>query len=109
MKTTLAQRLRRARKFAGLSQKKLGAAVAVSQAAIQKLESGRALNSTRLINISKILNANPEWLSMGMVGDQNYLSKEDCSSILLATNQTNSKNTYNIVSNKLRGFFLCCS
>ncbi|WP_063656472.1 XRE family transcriptional regulator [Candidatus Arsenophonus triatominarum] len=96
MKTTLAQRLRQARKSAGLSQKELGAAVSVSQAAIQKLESGKALNSTKLINIAKILNVNPEWLSLGLIDDQNSLSKEDSSSILLATNQSNSTNSYKV-------------
>ncbi|MFS1540026.1 MAG: helix-turn-helix domain-containing protein [Candidatus Phlomobacter fragariae] len=65
MEITLAQRLRQARKYAVLSQKELGTAVGVSQAAIQKLESGSALNSTKLINIAKILNVTPRMIITG--------------------------------------------
>lgn len=65
MKTTLAQRLKKARRLSGLSQKELGEAVGVSQAAIQKIEVGNAQNSTKLIEIAKVLRVSPEWLSSG--------------------------------------------
>ncbi|MBW7984718.1 XRE family transcriptional regulator [Enterobacillus tribolii] len=65
MKTTLAERLKFARNLAGFSQKQLGERVGVTQAAIQKIEVGKASNSTRLIDIAKCLNVRPEWLSDG--------------------------------------------
>ena len=65
MKTTLAERLREARKAADMTQKALGDAVGVSQAAIQKIETGKASQTTRLLDISKALRIRPEWLSTG--------------------------------------------
>ncbi|PXJ89106.1 hypothetical protein DMR30_05415 [Klebsiella variicola] len=65
MKTTLAERLREARKAAGMTQKTLGDAVGVSQAAIQKIETGRAAQTTKLLDIAKALRVRPEWLSSG--------------------------------------------
>jgi len=65
MKNTLAERIKLARTRAGLSQKKLGEAVGVSQAAIQKIEVGEARTSTKLIEIANALGVKPEWLSFG--------------------------------------------
>ncbi|EPO5404898.1 S24 family peptidase [Klebsiella pneumoniae] len=65
MKTTLAERLREARKAADMTQKALGNAVGVSQAAIQKIETGKAIQTTKLLDIAKILKVRPEWLSSG--------------------------------------------
>ncbi|HHS9899684.1 TPA: S24 family peptidase [Klebsiella quasipneumoniae subsp. similipneumoniae] len=65
MKTTLAERLREARKAADMTQKTLGDAVGVSQAAIQKIEAGRAAQTTKLLDIAKALRVRPEWLSSG--------------------------------------------
>lgn len=65
MKTTLAQRLKQARKHAGLSQKELGEAIGISQAAIQKIESGSAQTSTKLIEIAKVLSVPADWLATG--------------------------------------------
>jgi phage repressor protein C with HTH and peptisase S24 domain len=65
MNTTLAERLKIARAAAKISQKKLGELVRVSQAAIQKIEVGEAKNSTKLIDIAKVLAVRPEWLSDG--------------------------------------------
>lgn len=65
MKTTLAQRLKQARQNARLTQSELAKLVGISQAAIQKIETGKAATSTRLIEISKALNVEPEWLSVG--------------------------------------------
>ena len=65
MKTTLAERLREARKAADMTQKALGEAVGISQAAIQKIETGRAAQTTKLLDIAKALRVRPEWLSSG--------------------------------------------
>ncbi len=62
---TLAQRLKIAMDAEGLTQKALAERIGVSQAAIQKLTSGKAAGSTRLVEISKALQVNPEWLSVG--------------------------------------------
>ena len=65
MKTTLAERLREARKAAGMTQKALGEAVGISQAAIQKIETGKASQTTKLLEIATALRVRPEWLSSG--------------------------------------------
>ncbi|NHB89705.1 XRE family transcriptional regulator [Photorhabdus tasmaniensis] len=72
--TTLAQRLKQARKQAKISQKELGSAVGISQAAIQKIESGSAQASTKLIEIARKLNVSPSWLSSGH-GDMSQISQ----------------------------------
>lgn len=48
-----------------MTQKALGKAVGVSQAAIQKIETGKAIQTTKLLDIAKILKVRPEWLSSG--------------------------------------------
>lgn len=63
MKKTLAERLREARKAANMTQKALGEAVGVSQAAIQKIETGKASQTTKLLEIAIALGIRPEWLS----------------------------------------------
>ncbi|NBM55820.1 helix-turn-helix domain-containing protein [Proteus sp. G2669] len=96
MKMTLAERLKQARKSAGFSQKKLGDAIGVSQSAIQKIESGSAQASTKLIEIAKVLSVSPEWLSSG-VGDSALTQNEKnmCSkSNLISLKQTPS--TYKV-------------
>lgn len=65
MKTTLAERLKKARNQRGLTQKALGDLIGVSQAAIQKIETGKASQTTKLIDLAKVLMVNPEWLSSG--------------------------------------------
>ncbi|MCW2254044.1 phage repressor protein C with HTH and peptisase S24 domain [Providencia alcalifaciens] len=65
MKTTLAQRLKQARTNKGFTQSELAELVGLSQAAIQKIETGKAATSTKLIEIAKELNVEPEWLSSG--------------------------------------------
>ncbi|EBU8673086.1 helix-turn-helix transcriptional regulator [Salmonella enterica] len=65
MKTTLAERLNAARKAQGLTQKALGDLVGISQAAIQKIETGKASSSTKIIELAKVLDVHPEWLSSG--------------------------------------------
>ena len=63
MKMTLAERLQRAMSIAGLNQTALAERVGVSQAAIQKLTSGKAKSSTKIVEIAAGLGVRPEWLS----------------------------------------------
>jgi len=65
MKTTLAERLKEARSARGLTQKALGDLVGVSQAAIQKIETGKANQTTKLVEIANALGVMPDWLSSG--------------------------------------------
>ncbi|MBX8654035.1 helix-turn-helix transcriptional regulator [Klebsiella michiganensis] len=76
MKTTLAERLREARKAADMTQKALGDAVGVSQAAIQKIETGKAANTTKLLDIANVLRVRPEWLSSGIGAIRTDKSKD---------------------------------
>ncbi|HEJ0334110.1 XRE family transcriptional regulator [Klebsiella aerogenes] len=62
MKMTLSERLKIAMREAGLTQAALAKRAGVSQAAIQKLTSGAAKSTTRLIEISQALSVRPEWL-----------------------------------------------
>lgn len=48
-----------------MTQKSLGDAVGVSQAAIQKIETGKASQTTKLIDLANALKVRPEWLSSG--------------------------------------------
>lgn len=65
MKTTLAERLKTARIAQGLSQKALGDLIGVSQAAIQKIEVGKASQTTKIVELSNALHVRPEWLANG--------------------------------------------
>ncbi|WP_407057496.1 XRE family transcriptional regulator [Enterobacter asburiae] len=65
MKTTLAERLKEARTLRDLTQKALGDLVGVSQAAIQKIETGKANQTTKLVELANALKVKPEWLSSG--------------------------------------------
>ncbi|CAG75338.1 regulator of pectin lyase production [Pectobacterium atrosepticum SCRI1043] len=65
MKTTLAERLKTARTAQGLSQKALGDMIGVSQAAIQKIEVGKASQTTKIVELSNALHIRPEWLANG--------------------------------------------
>lgn len=63
--STLARRIKVAMAEQGLSQLALAEKSGVSQAAIQKLTSGKAKSTTFLIPISNALNVRPEWLDSG--------------------------------------------
>lgn len=63
--STLARRIKVAMAEQGLSQLALAEKSGVSQAAIQKLTSGKAKSTTFLIPISNALNVRPEWLGSG--------------------------------------------
>lgn len=82
MKTTLAERLSAARKAQGLTQKVLGDLVGISQAAIQKIETGKSSSSTKLVELAKVLNVDPEWLSSG----ENPAGHDDFETLLKSRN-----------------------
>ncbi|EAW5735678.1 TPA: XRE family transcriptional regulator [Citrobacter freundii] len=64
--TTFSDRLRDSMQKAGLTQSQLAEAVGVSQGAIQKLVSGKAKSTTKLVQIANVLGVRPEWLSEGV-------------------------------------------
>lgn len=63
---TLAQRLKTAMKDSGLTQAALAEKAGVSQAAIQKITSGKSQSTTKLLEISRALQVRPEWLGEGV-------------------------------------------
>lgn len=63
--STFAQRLRIAMAERGMTQSSLAKKVGISQAAIQKLATGKAASTTHLLPISKALEVRPEWLASG--------------------------------------------
>lgn len=68
---TFADRLNHAMQQAGLSQGQLAEKAGVSQPAIQKLTSGKASSSRKVVEIAAALQVRPEWLSSGE-GDMKY-------------------------------------
>lgn len=75
---TLAERLRFARKQAGLTQIQLSEILSISQGSLSDLESGRNKSTTNLVQIAGVLNVNPTWLATGQ-GDiyQDYNTISD--------------------------------
>ena len=63
---TFTDRLNTALDAAAISQAQLAEAVGISQPAIQKLTSGKAKSSRKVVEIAKALNVRPEWLSSGL-------------------------------------------
>lgn len=77
---TLSQRLKLSMEKAKINQVALAERVGVSQAAIQKLTSGKAKSSKRIVEIASALGVRPEWLSDGrepMFVEGNFMAKED--------------------------------
>jgi len=62
---TLADRINESMLSRNINQQELASAVGLSQAAIQKLTSGKALSSRKIVEIAKVLKTNPEWLMSG--------------------------------------------
>ncbi|WP_071608772.1 XRE family transcriptional regulator [Entomohabitans teleogrylli] len=62
---TLADRLNHAMQSAGISQSQLAELVGLSQPAIQKMTSGKASSSRKIVQIASALGVRPEWLSNG--------------------------------------------
>lgn len=63
--STLKDRMKSARKHAGLTQRELAVRVGVSQPVISQLESGENLQSVHLLRIASACNVRPEWLADG--------------------------------------------
>lgn len=59
----LAERLKKARKAAKLTQVQLGERAGVTQAAIQKIEAGKVEKTGYLVALANALNVDPQWLS----------------------------------------------
>lgn len=66
MKTKFADRLKLAMSDAGLTQANLAEKAGVSQAAIQKLTSGKAESTRKIVEIANALGVRVEWLSSGV-------------------------------------------
>ena len=61
----LSERIRIARKQAGLTQKELAVRVEISQTAVHKLEAGRSISSRRTVAIALTCGVDPIWLDTG--------------------------------------------
>lgn len=62
---TFAERLVSAMAESGISQAQLAELVGISQPAIQKMTSGKTAGSRKMVEISRALGVNPDWLSSG--------------------------------------------
>ncbi|HIJ83478.1 MAG: phage repressor protein, Serine peptidase, MEROPS family S24 [Magnetococcales bacterium] len=65
MNNTLAERIKQARKYAGLTQKELADKVGLSQTAVHKIECGRSASSRRTVSIALTCGVDPVWLDTG--------------------------------------------
>lgn len=65
--TTLAQRLKTARKAAGLSQGELARRIGISRAAVSQWENGtiQSLDMANLFAVADLCNINARWLALG--------------------------------------------
>ncbi|BBT39052.1 XRE family transcriptional regulator [Pseudomonas putida] len=61
----LSQRIKMARKHAGLTQSELAEIVGIAQTAVSQLESGKTLRSTYLVQIAQACSVNSLWLASG--------------------------------------------
>jgi phage repressor protein C with HTH and peptisase S24 domain len=75
----LSERIKLARKKAGLTQSGLAESVGIAQTAISQLESGKTLRSSYLIQIARSCGVNSVWLASG---EGEMLSPEDFSTSL---------------------------
>lgn len=62
---SIGDRVRRARKKAGLTQRQLGDEVGVKQATISGLEKGDSRSSAYLVQIARVCGVNADWLATG--------------------------------------------
>jgi phage repressor protein C with HTH and peptisase S24 domain len=62
----LSQRIKAARKHAGLTQLDLASRVGIAQTAISQLESGKTQRSSYLTNIAQACEVSPRWLALGL-------------------------------------------
>lgn len=63
--STLAERIKAARKYASLTQKQLADAAKVEQPLISQLETGKALKTAYLTHIAKACRVSAQWLATG--------------------------------------------
>lgn len=63
--STLAERLRQARKAARMTQMGLALASGVSREAIAQIETGRTLRTRDIMDLAKALEVSPAWLQFG--------------------------------------------
>ena len=75
---TLAERMRRSREEAGLTQHQLAQKAGISAAAIGLIETGdtRAVKSENAFPLARALNKNPEWLATGRGPESAHTSVE---------------------------------
>nr|WP_267964128.1 helix-turn-helix transcriptional regulator [Halomonas sp. MCCC 1A11057] len=62
---TIGERVRRARKYAGLTQKQLAEAVGIRQPTLSDLEKGDSRSSAYLVQIARACKVNADWLATG--------------------------------------------
>lgn len=67
---TLADRLRAARKEAGLTQEELAEAAHTTQSVIQKIENGHSKRPRRINDIAAVLGVSPGWLLFGAEAEE---------------------------------------
>ncbi|EAM1287936.1 helix-turn-helix transcriptional regulator [Salmonella enterica] len=63
--STLASRIKERRKALGITQTALAEKVGMRQQSIQYLESGRAIRTCFILELSKVLQVDPDWLLNG--------------------------------------------
>ncbi|MBF0420865.1 MAG: helix-turn-helix domain-containing protein [Magnetococcales bacterium] len=66
MTSTLSERIKQARKHAGITQKELAMRVGISQTAIHKLEGGGSHSSRKTVAIALTCGVDPIWLDTGL-------------------------------------------
>lgn len=67
--STLASRIKERRKALGITQTALAEKVGMRQQSIQYLESGRATRTSFILELSKVLLVDPDWLLHGSQND----------------------------------------
>lgn len=66
MTSTLSERIKQARKHAGITQKELAKRVGISQTAVHKLEGGGSHSSRKTVAIALTCGVDPIWLDTGL-------------------------------------------
>lgn len=80
----LAERTKKARKEAGLSQAELAKAIGTGQSTIASIENGRNQGSGFLVDIARVLGVRPDWLASGRAP----MRDDDGSRVIVATQDT---------------------
>lgn len=62
---SIGDRVKQKRTELGLTQAELANLIGITQQSLQKIEDGRTQNPRKLLNLSKVLNSDPEWLLLG--------------------------------------------